>query len=373
MATRATESDRAVRPSGSRRDDRVPAILARVRSRTHDDAPSQTAAAPGATPAPGRALTLVVNPTAAGGRAARRAAEVAALLAARGAASRTVATRDADHAAEEARAAFDRGDTAVAVGGDGMLRILAGEAAGRADAVVGLVPAGRGNDLARFLGLPTAAAAAVDALVGGAEAIVDTGLVRDADGVERTFLSIVSVGFDAEANRIANDAPAALGGLVYVWGVLGALAGLRPVPLRLTSAGGTREVRVLLLAVANAGAYGGGMRMAPHASVGDGELDVVVVRHPGRDPERCDRRDRALLLRVLPRVFRGTHVAHPVVDVSRTAEVRVEADGPLVAYADGDPVGVLPLTITARPASLRLLVPATGLRPGVLRAAGAAA
>lgn len=344
-----------------------------MRSRTHDDAPAPTAAAPGAPAAADRGLTLVVNPTAGGGRGARRADEVAALLSARGARTRTVSARDAGHAAEEARAAFDRGDVAVAVGGDGMLRILAGEAAGRADAVVGLVPAGRGNDFARFLGLATTPQAAVDALVGGAEALVDTGVVRDADGVERTFLSMVSVGFDAEANRIANEAPAALGGLVYVWGVLGALAGLRPVPVRLDSADGRRDVRVLLLAVANAGAYGGGMHMAPHASVGDGELDVVVVGHPGRRPDRCDWRDRALLLRVLPRVFRGTHVAHPAVDVTRTGEVRVEADGPLVAYADGDPVGVLPLTISARPASLRLLVPASGLREGVLRAAGASA
>lgn len=326
---------------------------------------------------PSRSLTLVVNPTAGGGRAARTAEAAAARLAARGAAVRTVSTRDAAHAALEAREAFDRGDVAVAVGGDGMLRILAEEGVRHERAVVGLLPAGRGNDFARFLGLPTAVDEAVDALVDGVETLVDTGLVRDADGTERTFLSLVSVGFDAEANRIANEAPAALGGLVYVWGVLGALAGLRPVPLRLRTSTGTREVPALLLAVANAGAYGGGMHMAPHASVGDGELDVVVVPHPGRHrrPDRCDVRDRLLLLRVLPRVFRGTHVSTPHVDVSRAATVEVSADGPLVAYADGDPVGTLPLTISARPASLRLLVPSVeGLRPGVLRpAAGVAA
>lgn len=323
--------------------------------------------------APSRSLTLVVNPTAGGGRAARTAVAAASRLRHRGATVRTVSTRDADHAAQEAREAFDRGDVAVAVGGDGMLRILAGEAVRRDHAVVGLVPAGRGNDFARFLGLPTTVDDAVDALLDGIEVLVDTGLVRDAGGHERTFLSMVSVGFDAEANRIANEAPSALGGLVYVWGVLGALAGLRPVPLRLRTAAGTREVPALLLAVANAGAYGGGMHMAPHASVGDGELDVVVVPHPGRDrrPDRCDARDRLLLLRVLPRVFRGTHVRTRHVDVTRAASVEVSAGGPLVAYADGDPVGVLPLTIEARPASLRLLVPAVdGLRPGVLRRAG---
>lgn len=344
-----------------------------MRSRPHDDASRPSDAGPAAPPRT-RSFALVVNPTAGGGRARRTADDAVALLAVRGAAVRTVRTRDAAHAALEARAAFDAGEVAVAVGGDGMLRILAGEAAGREDAVVGLVPAGRGNDFARFLGLPPTTAEAVDALVGGVEARVDTGLVRDATGAEQTFLSIVSVGFDAEANRIANAAPSALGGLVYVWGVLGALAGLRPVPVRTTTADGARDTRVLLLAVANAGAYGGGMHMAPHASLGDGELDVVAVRHPGRREDRCDWRDRLLLLRVLPRVFRGTHVRTRHVDVSRATTVRVEADGPLVAYADGDPVGVLPLEVTARPASLRLLVPALeALRPGVLRPAEAAA
>jgi YegS/Rv2252/BmrU family lipid kinase len=316
-------------------------------------------------------MTLVVNPAAGGVRAVRTARDAEARLAARGVPTRTVSTRDAGHAAEEARAAFDRGDVAVAVGGDGMLRILAGEAVGRPDALVGLLPAGRGNDFARFLGLPTEPGAAVDALVDGVPLSVDTGVVTGADGIDRTFLSMVSVGFDAEANRIANEAPAALGGLVYVWGVLGALAGLRPVPLHLTADGVERDAPALLLAVANAGAYGGGMHMAPHASVADGELDVVVVHHPGRRPDVCDWRDRLLLLRVLPRVFRGTHVRTPHVEVTRARTLRVEADGPLTAYADGDPVGTLPLTIATRPRSLRLLVPDPGaLRAGVLATAG---
>lgn len=345
-----------------------------MRSRPHDDARRPAAAAAAADDTRPRAFALVVNPTAGGGRAARTAEQATGRLRSCGAAVRTVRTRDAAHAAAEARAAFDAGEVAVAVGGDGMLRILADAAAGRPDAVVGLIPAGRGNDFARYLGLPTGTRAAVDALLDGEEARVDTGLVRDAEGVERTFLSMVSVGFDAEANRIANAAPSALGGLVYVWGVLGALAGLRPVPVRATTVDGARDVRVLLLAVANAGAYGGGMHMAPHASLGDGELDVVAVRHPGRRDDRCDWRDRLLLLRVLPRVFRGTHVRTRHVDVSRTTSVRVEADGPLVAYADGDPIGVLPLEISTRPASLRLLVPSLGaLRPGVLRPAEVAA
>jgi diacylglycerol kinase (ATP) len=320
-----------------------------------------------------RRITLVVNPAAGGGRGRRTAATAAARLTARGMRVRTVETLDAEHAATEARRAFDRGDVAVAVGGDGMLRILAGEAVLREDAVVGLLPAGRGNDFARFIGLPTDQEAATETLATGVEALLDTGVARGSDGVDRTFLSIVSIGFDAEANRIANAAPPALGGLVYVVGAVGALAGLRPVPLRIVADGADRAQTVLLLAVANSGAYGGGMHMAPHASLGDGVLDVVAVPHRGR-PDRCGWRDRLRILRFLPRVFRGSHVGTRYVELSTARTLRVEADGPLVAYADGDPIGVLPLTISTRPSSLRLLVPATGgLRPGVDRPSGVAA
>jgi YegS/Rv2252/BmrU family lipid kinase len=336
-----------------------------------DDPSTEAAAGPARAGAPGRHLALLVNPTAGGGRARGVAAAAAAHLADRGAGCTTVDTRDRAHAARATEEALGRGEVPVAVGGDGMLRIVAGVAAGRQSAAVGVIPAGRGNDFARFLGLPTDTRAAADALLDGVVVPVDTGLARGADGVERTFLSIVSVGFDSEANRIANEAPARLGGLVYVWGVFGALAGLRPIPLVLRHDGTERHPKALLIAVANAGAYGGGMHMAPDASVSDGLLDVVVVRHHGRHADRCDVRDRGRLLRFVPGVFRGTHVDSRHVDVDRTAEIDLAADGPLEAYADGDPIGRLPMTVRVRPGSLRLLVPAS--RVGALtRAAGPA-
>lgn len=304
-----------------------------------------------------RSLTLIVNPSAAGGGALTVVEAVEARLRDRGATVRTVRSQDEAHAVAAAREAVDRGDVVAAVGGDGMLRIVADAIVGRPGATLATIPAGRGNDFVRYLGLPDDPAAAADALIDGAAVPFDTGRAVGEDGVPHAFLSIAACGFDSEANRIANDAPARLGPLAYVWGVLGSLAGLRPIPYRLRLDGVPVEHVGLTVAVANTGAYGGGMHVAPNAEVDDGRFDVVMIGHEGRHRDRCDWRDRLRLLRFFPRVFRGTHVELDLVDVQRAAEVRVEADGPLAVFADGDPIGTLPMTFTVDPDGLSLIVP----------------
>ncbi|WP_210493286.1 YegS/Rv2252/BmrU family lipid kinase [Patulibacter sp. SYSU D01012] len=309
------------------------------------------------TPAPVRSFVLLVNPTAGGGRGRHAGDAAAARLRARGARFRTIVAASAEAATAAAIAAIDAGDVPVAVGGDGTLRLVADAALGRPGAVVGLVPGGRGNDVARHLGLPADPAAAADALVDGDAVPVDAGVAVAGDGTRRSFLSVACVGFDAEANRIADAAPARLGRFAYVWGALGALAGLRPTDFAIEVDGTPVAQRALLVAVGNAGSYGGGMRIAPHSSVADGVFDVVAVGHTGRRPDACGWRDRLRIVHLLPAVFRGSHVRMPSVSVRRAAQVRIAADAPLLAYADGDPIGPLPMTLSTVPAALSLLVP----------------
>lgn len=309
------------------------------------------------TATPVRSLALLANPAAGGGRAGDVLRALQRALATRDAPFRAVLTRDAEHVATAAHEAVDRGDVAVAIGGDGMLGLVADALSDRPGATIGIVPGGRGNDFARFLGLPAAADAAAAVLTDGEPVAIDAGVATHADGRARTFLSIASCGFDSEANRIANGLPARLGSAAYVWGLVGALAHLRPTRYRLTLDGETLLHDGLSVAIANGGTYGGGMRLAPGASIADGRFDVVLIGHPGRDAGRCDRRDRLRLLRLLPRVFRGTHVDLPQIQVRRASTVRVEADHPYEVYADGDPVGALPISFETRPAALRVLVP----------------
>ncbi len=91
------------------------------------------------------------------------------------------------------------------------------------DALLGVLPGGRGNDLARVLGIPADPVEACAIVAAGFSRKLDLGEV---DG--KAFVGIASVGFDSEANRIANEAPAWLGGLVYAYGALRALLSWRP-------------------------------------------------------------------------------------------------------------------------------------------------
>src|SRR4051812_38881018 len=290
-----------------------------------------------------RSIALLVNPNAAGGRTLRLLPRVETRLRALGVAVHTRRTNSLLHGCELARAAAARGDVPVTLGGDGLVGAVAGALRDVPEAVLGVLPGGRGNDFARMLGLPLDATAACDVLASGVARPVDVG---DAGG--RTFVGIASLGFDSDANRIANAAPARLGRLAYVYGALRALAGWRPARFVVEVDGVRRELRGWSVAAANSAFYGGGMRLAPHARLDDGALDVILVGE-------CS---RARFVRTLPKVFRGGHVREPNVAELRGAEVRVDADRPFTVFADGDPVGHLPITLRAVPGALRVLLPA---------------
>lgn len=305
-----------------------------------------------------RGLTLVANPTAGGGRAAGVLAAVTRELDVRAVPHATILTRDAAHAAEAARDAADGGDVVVAVGGDGMLRIVAHALIDRPNATMAVVAAGRGNDFVRALGLPSEPAAIAEMLATGTPVRVDCGRAVGTDGAPQRYLTIAACGFDSEANRIANGAPSRLGPFVYVWGMIGALSRLRPVPYRLTIDGTEDTVRGLTVVVANTHSYGGGMRIAPGATATDGRFDIVLIKHAGRRVDRSSWRDRLRLVRALPRLFRGTHVELDAVEVRHAGAVHVAADAPLAVFADGDQIGCLPTSFSVEVAGLELLVPA---------------
>jgi YegS/Rv2252/BmrU family lipid kinase len=290
-----------------------------------------------------RSLALLDNPHAAGGRPLRLLPRVEARLRDLGLRYSVQRTQSLLHGCELAREAAGRGETPVTLSGDGLIGAVAGALRDVPDAVLGVLPGGRGNDFARMAGIPLDAVAACDVLADGRPTPIDMGA---ADG--RTFLGVASLGFDSEANRIANAAPPQLGRLVYVYGALRALAAWEGARFTVDVDGERAEFAGWSVAAANSGFYGGGMRVAPHARLDDGALDVVWLAESSR----------LGLVRLLAKVFRGTHVNAPGVSVRRGAEVRVSADRPFTVYADGDPIGNLPIVMRAVPAAVEVLLPA---------------
>jgi diacylglycerol kinase family enzyme len=314
------------------------------------------------TPAP---ICLLVNPTAGGGRAGRRARLVAQALEGYGLLVRSLQAGDRDHVSELAGVAADAGETVVTLGGDGIAGAAADGLREVPGAVLGIIPSGRGNDLVRVLGIPSDPHAACAIIARGIARPMDLGEV---DG--RAFVGIASVGFDSDANRIANRAPAWLGSGVYAYGALRALLRWRPASFQLElypgepatqepsprAEGGParRSERIdfagYSVAFANSRCFGGGMRLAPAALLDDGVLDVV----------RIEQMTRAGYAWHLPKVFRGTHLSVRCVHFHRVAEAVISADRPFTMYADGDPIGELPVRVRVLPGAIHVLTPALG-------------
>lgn len=240
-------------------------------------------------------------------------------------------------------------DALVVVGGDGMVNLGANVLAG-SKVALGVVPAGTGNDMARGLGVPIGnMEAAIEALLLALRQpprIIDAGRVRNGDGESSWFACVLSAGFDAVVNERANLMRWPRGKSRYNLALLRELAMLRPVRYRLTIDGTVIETDAVLISVANNTSFGGGMLVTPDALLDDGEFDVLVVKPLSR----------IAFLRIFPRVFKGTHISDPRVTIYRGRSIRVEADG-VVAYADGERIGPLPVDIEVGPGALRVLAP----------------
>jgi YegS/Rv2252/BmrU family lipid kinase len=300
-------------------------------------------------------VCLLVNPAAGGGKAGRIAPEAERALRDHGLTVRRVDTRDLAHARQLAVQAAEAGETVAVLSGDGAIGAVADVLRSVPGAVLGVLPGGRGNDLARVLGISRELSQACATIAHGTPRAIDLGEVRPAaqDGGGQAFVGIASVGFDSDANRIANEAPSWLGNLVYAYGALRALFAWHPArfQIELDPPGERRSFSAYTVGACNSKTYGGGMRAAPDALLDDGLLDVVVLENVAK---------LAFLTKILPRVFKGTHVRESCVHVFRAREVLIEADRPFTMYADGDPIGELALRVRALPGSVNVIVPTDG-------------
>jgi diacylglycerol kinase (ATP) len=285
--------------------------------------------------------TALVNPVSGGGRAATAWDPVGARLRTADADVDMQFTRGRDHAVEAAAAACAAGRVVIAVGGDGLVRDVA-EGVVRAGGVMGVVPAGRGNDLARRLRLPSGAGALAALLLTAHPRVLD---VIDLDGT--VVVGNVYCGIDAVATGLINRTRWLPGSLVYRLAPVRAVLTWQPPLYTLTIDGETRQVRAHTIVVGNSGAYGHGLQIVPSAEPDDGRLDVLVV---GAGPRRA-------IAAFMREARSGTHVHRPEVEVVPAREVTIAADRPVPVCGDGEQFGTVPATARIRPSALRILAP----------------
>lgn len=299
---------------------------------------------------------LIVNPVAGGGTVGKRWPRIRRLLQREGLKFDASLTEGVAHATELAQQASAAGyQMVVALGGDGtvneVINGLMAEGDGDPEVTLGIIPGEKGNDLARTLGIPFDYAEACRRVVHQRERPIDLGKITYSYGgrqQQRYFINIAGLGFDGDVVRRVTPRLRALSSptIRYLGGLLITLATYKNKNVSVTLDGEELRQRAFSIVICNGRYFGGGMRVAPEALPDDGLFDVIVVG----DLARWE------ILANLPRIYKGTHLSHPKVDVHRARQVKVEARKPMLLQADGELLGETPVEIEIIPQAIRVLI-----------------
>jgi diacylglycerol kinase (ATP) len=284
-----------------------------------------------------RDIALLTNPTAGKGRGGKARAAVVERLRGAGLSVRDLSGRDAEEALDLARTAVQQGvEALVVLGGDGMVH-LGVQAVAETGTPLGIIPAGTGNDVARYFDLPRKdPVAAADAVIRGTTRKVDL-----AKSGSKYFATVLCAGFDALVNERANRMTWPKGQMRYNIATLSELRVFRPLQYTLDLDGKRLNIEAMMVSVGNGPSFGGGLRIAEGALLDDGMLDVVVIKPMSRGS----------LVRTYPKLFKGTHTSHPQYEHHLVRKVTVASPG-ITTYADGERFGDLPLTVECAPGAL---------------------
>ncbi len=320
---------------------------------------------------------LIANPISGKGRAKSTAEQAHAALTESGQQGQLVFTSaagDAKHLAHQA--VTDGVRFVIACGGDGTLHEVVNGIATVPDVVLGVLPCGRGNDFAAAIGVPLKPEAAIETLLSGTPIHVDLGHCyhsgqrsavsgqqeggtspeasllkaesRKLKANEHYFTTIATCGYDAEVSRrAAKGTPVFAGTASYALAAVETLFYYDPPVVHLEGDFGTYEGSLLLAATGITNRYGGGFQIVPDARIDDGLFDVCIIRPVSS----------LTVLRLLVTLFWGGHVSHPAVSIHQTRAITIQAETPLLLYADGEPMCETPVTIETIKGGLVVMSP----------------
>lgn len=272
-----------------------------------------------------REIALLTNPSAGKGKGSRSAAIALPRLREAGFVVRLLSGRDGDEALDIARACLADGvESLVVCGGDGMVHIAA-QALANSTSNLGIIPAGTGNDVARYLGIPrNDPQAAADVVVGSHVRTIDL-----ARAGSKYFVTVLASGFDSKVNERANEMSWPKGQMRYTLATLAELRVFEPLPYTLEMDGVTRHLDAMLVAVGNGPSFGGGLKITIGAEIDDGLLDVVIL-HPQRFVSWIP-----LAVRVLSRATKTDELINRM--TGQRVVLRASSDIP--RQLDGDSIG----------------------------------
>jgi diacylglycerol kinase (ATP) len=266
----------------------------------------------------------------------------------------TLFSERAGHLIELAeRAARDGAELVVAVGGDGTLNeTVNGLLRGGGGPELATIPLGTGMDFVRTYGIPSRFEDAVRTAVDGQTRAVDVGRVTyrtwAGEERERYVCNVGSVGMSAAVAQRANGMSKALGGkATFFYALVRVFLAWQNTVVDVVLDGERRSARMHDVIVANGQYHGGAMRLAPEARPDDGLFDVLLIG----DVNKLDFASTA------PKLYRGTHLSHPKVDLVRARVVEVDAAETLPIELDGEQVGTTPVRFEIVPGALRVRVP----------------
>lgn len=180
--------------------------------------------------------------------------------------------------------------------------------------------------------------------------LIDVGIVEyrsKGQSHQRFFINAAGIGFDAAVVQVTERLPKYFGGTIpYLTGLFQTLLGYRNKSVVLRIGDKTKATRILSVTVSNGSYLGGGMHMAPEASLNDNLLDVVVIGDVGKFD----------LLKSLPMIYKGTHGNHPKVSIEKAANITVESSEQILVHADGELLGEGPASFRLIPAALSVVV-----------------